>query len=171
MRKVYTLFKMKMQPWIKAIPESPAHGSGTFQKRLWRLVSDYVRLRDFLKYKRCVATDFCFTTWGESQAGHFKSYSTCNGMFKFDPINIHAQSAPSNSWGGMETGQRFADELRRRYGTDYIQKINDGNRKYQGTNIRDSIVIEYMEKILEMMAELPEQPIYYERVITLRNKL
>ena len=42
--------------WLKAIPESKAHGAGTYQKRLWRLTSDYVRIRDWYEYGVCAAT-------------------------------------------------------------------------------------------------------------------
>ena len=84
--------------WIQAIPENKSHGSGTYQKRLWKLTSDYVRIRDFYKYGRCVATGEHFSEWkgANVQAGHLKNYATCNGLYKFDVRNIHAQSSRSN---------------------------------------------------------------------------
>ena len=85
--------------WIRAIPQG-RHGSGHLQKRLWRLTSDMVRISDFYKYGgKCVATGKQLATWNDGQAGHFKSWQKCNGMYKFNTNNIFLQSAYSNSSG------------------------------------------------------------------------
>ena len=159
--------KKGMPAWIKAIPESQAHGSGTYQKRLWRLVSDFVRIRDFHSFQgRCVATGAKIGHWRDGNAGHYKSYSVCNGMFKFDESNIHLQSAQSNAWGGMDIGHNFAEELNRR-NKDSVWGIECDNRLYQNTNITTTMVIEKMRDILSKMKDLPEKPEYYARVLLL----
>ena len=160
--------KKGMPSWIKAIPESQAHGSGTYQKRLWRLLSDFTRIRDFHSFGGvCVATGAKIGHWSEGNAGHFNSYSVCNGMYKFCEDNIHLQSASSNSWGGMEVGHAFARELCRRYGENAVWNIECDNKLYQGTNITNTMVIEKMRDIIQKMGELKEQPEYYQRVISL----
>lgn len=156
---------MKLPKWAKAIPESQAHGSGSLQKRLWRVVSDYVRIRDWYKYKgRCVATGRLINHWTDGQAGHFISYAKCNGMFKFDVRNIHLQSARSNSWGDYEDWKGYEQELKRR-GLD-VEFLHSQNRSTQ-LKLYDTDVIEEIRSLLEEFKELPEKPAYYQRVMEL----
>ena len=153
--------------WIQAIPENKSHGSGTYQKRLWKLTSDYVRIRDFYKYGRCVATGEHFSEWkgANVQAGHLKNYATCNGLYKFDVRNIHAQSSRSNRFPTYDDHINFRKEVARRgYDWDLFEKESNANN---GARIYDSEVIEQIEKVLISMKDLPEQPDYYERAINL----
>ena len=157
--------------WVKSIPESSAHGSGTYQKRLWKLTSDYVRIRDFYKYGCCVATQERFDEWKSPnvQAGHLKNYSTCNGLYKFDVRNIHAQSSRSNRFPTYDDHINFRKEVERRgYDWDLFEKENNANN---GCRLYDSEVIEQMKVVLNMMKDLPEQPEYYERAVMLLNEL
>ena len=154
--------------WIKAIPESDGHGSGTYQKRLWRLISDYVRIRDWYSFdKRCVATGNKIKHWSEGQAGHYKPFTVCWGMYKFDPDNIHMQSAHSNAWGGADDGYGYGLELQRRYGEDYLTLIDEDNLLHKGEQITQTKVVEMMQDCLRYMAKLQEQPKYYKRAIKL----
>lgn len=151
--------------WLRAIPESQSHGSGTFQKRLWKITSDYVRIRDFYAYGCCVATGKRFEHWNESHAGHLKPYSTCNGLFKFDIRNIHAQHGNSNKWGNFDTFRDFEKVVRNRgYDFDLFEKEN---RDAQGSSLRDSEVLEEIKKRLILMKDLPEKPEYFERAYSL----
>ena len=153
--------------WIKAIPESKAHGAGTYQKRLWKLTSDYVRIRDFHKYGCCAATGKQFETWKgpACQAGHLKPYSTCNGLFKFDVRNIHAQHGNSNKFGNYDDFRNFEKEVKRRgYDWDQFERENNLNN---GCRLYDSDVIEAIKHLLNEMSKLPEQPEYYERAVNL----
>jgi hypothetical protein len=152
--------------WIKAIPMG-RHGSGHLQKRLWRLTSDYCRIRDWHKYDgRCVATGKKLASWNDGQGGHFKSWQKCNGMFKFELLNIHLQSAYSNSWGDKDDWKRFEKELVRRYGKGILHFIEEMN-KITPLKITNEKVIEDMKWLLAELKDLPEQPPYYQRVISL----
>lgn len=151
--------------WLKAIPESQAHGSGTCQKRLWRVVSDYVRIRDWHAHKVCVATGTRINHWTEGQAGHLKPYSNCNALYKFDVRNIHMQSASSNKWGNRDTWKEYEKVVRAR-GYD-IDAFERENRKATGASLRDSEVIEQIKRVLKKMERLPEQPTYYKRATML----
>lgn len=154
-----------LPPYIKAIPESQAHGSGTYQKRLWRLVSDYVRIRDWYDHKVCVATGTKIEHWTKGQAGHLKPYSTCNGLFKFDLRNIHMQSSSSNKWGNYDTFKDFEKVVRNRgYDFDAFEKEN---RKAQGCSLRNSDVEKQIRKMLVLMQHLPEKPDYFDRAFSL----
>lgn len=151
--------------WIDAIPASQSHGSGILQKKLWRLVSDYVRIRDWYKFQgECVATGKYIQEWKEGQAGHFISYSTCNGIFKFDVDNIHMQSAQSNSWGGREDWKKYEDTLSARYGPGHVPLLELKNRDTGPKfSVKDTETL--MKDLLTRMADLPEQPEYYQKVI------
>lgn len=161
--------KKSTAPWLKAIPSTGVHGSGLTQKRLWRLVSDYCRIRDFHRWKVTVDSGEIITDWHDTDAGHYHAYSVCNGMFKFDERNVHAQSRNGNAWGGASAGHRFAEELVRRYGKAYPRFILEQNARFHGTTVNESKVIEKIEDVLAKMAELPEQPDYFQRVMELRD--
>lgn len=153
--------------WVKAIPPSNSHGSGDLQKRLWRVVSDYVRIRDWYAYKGlCVATGAYIRHWSEGDAGHWKSYAVCNGLFKFAPINIHLQSKSSNGWGGQEIGHSFGENLKQRYGDEILREINAANMRHSLKFTTQEILL-LLERTIEEQGKLPEQPNYYPRVVTL----
>lgn len=155
--------------WIKAIPEG-SHGSGTYQKRLWKLVSDYCRIRDWYKYDGYVVDKpERVEHWSHGDGGHFIPYTKCNGMFKFSPLNVHLQSKSGNAWGGSLVGFPFGKELERRYGNYYITMLNEENKAYHNESIRTANIVEAMGTILLLMDELEEKPIYYERVLELRS--
>lgn len=161
----------KIPRWVKAIPESQAHGSGTLQKRLWRLVSDFVRIRDWYRYDgRCVATGRYIAHWTLGDAGHFISWSKCNGMFKFDRSNIHLQSKSSNGWGDRDDWKAFEKELVRRVNPDIVEALERVNRS-SDIKIPTSYLIVEMQEVLREMEFLPEQPDYYARVLTLQSEV
>lgn len=153
-------------PWVKAVPESTSHGSGSLQKRLWRLTSDYVRIRDWYKYGTCVATGAKIRHWSEGDAGHWKSYSVCRGLFKFETTNIHLQSKTSNGWGGQEIGHQFGETLKQRYGEKILDDLTVLNQMHD-LKVSSQQLTERMKMRLEQLGELPEQPEYYARVISL----
>jgi len=151
--------------WLKAIPESQSHGSGTYQKRLWRLTSDYVRIRDFHLFGVCAATGARIEHWRDGQAGHLKPYTNCNALYKFDLRNIHMQSASSNKWGNFDTFRDFEKVVRNR-GYDF-DAFEQENNKARGASLRDGEVLEAIKFLLLFMNELPEKPEYFERAYNL----
>ena len=151
--------------WIRAIPISQGHGSGILQKKLWRLVSDLVRIRDWYEYKVCVATGKKIEHWTLGDAGHFRPYSICRGIFKFDERNIFLQSKRSNGFGEYDDWIAFEDEVVRR--TSYDKAGMDRLNLAHELKLNDSMVIEKMRDILSKMKDLPEKPEYYARVLLL----
>lgn len=164
---------MKAPKWVSAIKHnSNSHGSGILQKKLWKLVSDYTRIRDWYQYnKRCVASGDYIEHWSYGDPGHFIPWSVSHGMFKFDIWNIHLQSKNSNAWGGANDGERFAKELQRRYGDGFIEELRVENRNHMGEKLSTDLIVQEMADILELMKTLPEQPDYFERVMNLKNEL
>lgn len=166
-KKLKVIGGVQIEPWIKAIPESQSHGSGTLQKRLWRLVSDYVRIRDWHAYRgKCVASGAFLPRWQDGNAGHFKPYSRCNGLFKFDPRNIFLQKPQSNILGSYEDWISFEEEILRRTGMNR-HSIDKLNQEYS-LKFSNQDVVKQMELMLNRMKALPEQPDYFQRVQSLR---
>lgn len=155
-----------MEKWIKAVPISKSHGSGPLQKKLWRLTSDCVRIRDWLKYNKCAATGKIIPHWSMGQAGHYKAYSKCNGMAKFDTDNIFLQSYVSNGFGDHEDWKVFEAEIRSRgYDPDAFERKNrDTPLKFTTQE-----VIDKMKERIEELETFPEQyrPDYYKRIKSL----
>jgi hypothetical protein len=152
--------------WIRAVPHgSRDHGSGPLQKKLWRVTSDFVRIRDWHEYGACAATGKRLEHWRNGQAGHFKAWTKCNAIAKFDTRNIHLQGAQSNSWGDFEDWKTFEAELIRR-GYD-LEQFHRDNLALQGAQLKETDVIAKLEETLTNMGALREQPDYYPRAIKL----
>lgn len=163
--------KAELPKWLKAIPESKAHGSGTYEQRLWRITSDYVRIRDAYKWKYTVDGQYILD-WSYTQAGHYISYTHCNNLFKFHPMNIHAQGAKSNMLSSAHEGKLFGDELIRRYGKDYLKKIDKENQNnklhyYSMKGVHEDEVMTMIKDRLDDFKELEEMPDYVKRAISL----
>lgn len=155
--------------WIRAIPLG-SHGSGHLQQRLWRLTSDYCRIRDWYRWgNKDVASDRIIPDWRSGQGGHFISYTACRGIFKFDESNIHLQHGYSNKFPTRETIKHFEEELARRYGKEYVAGLEIANRETP-LPIRNEDVLKEIEWYLNDFKNLPEQPDYYERVIKLKKE-
>lgn len=163
--------KRDKEAWIRAIPPSPAHGSGTLQQRLWRLVSDYVRIRDWHQFEgKCIATGKYIPHWTQGNAGHFKAYSRCNGIYKFDVRNIHLQAASSNVWGTMDDWFSYAEELEKRHGITKVM-IDAENQQTSLKSLSTENILNQMKRLLADMGDLKEQPDYYQRASTLLAEL
>jgi hypothetical protein len=177
--------ELNMPAWIRAIRPHRGHGNGAWEQRLWKLTTDYVRIRDWYKYNgRCVATGEYIPHWKNGTAGHFIRFSVCNGAFKYDPMNIHLQSFNSNlgivddipdieyQWGyspEQETAEAFARELNRRYGRHYTQYLETQNRSMRNSRLGTPEVHKLIIEAFNRLAYLPEQPHYYQRILDLRN--
>jgi len=157
--------------WLKAIPDpgKTAHGSGTIQRRLWKVTSDFVRIRDWYKWGHFSVTGPKLYSWQSGQAGHYKGYTRCSGIYKFDDRNIHLQDAQSNAWGTAEDGAHFKEELIRRYGADFVAAIDTDNAATP-MKITAEQVMEKIRFYLAEMAALPEQPEYYARCVKLMKE-
>lgn len=154
--------------WIKAIPEG-AHGSGTLQKRLWRLTSDYVRIRDFLEFGTYIDSGEKILDWNDAQAGHWRSYSQCHGMYKFNIDNIHAQTPKGNSWPTGTTWDNYRRNLIKRYGEEYVEYIDRINRpEHWRVPITKDMVLRDIESKIGAISFLRIKPPYYKRMIELR---
>lgn len=158
--------------WTKCIPQG-SHGSFIMQKKLWKTVSDYVRILDFHAFGKCISCNRRFQTWQESQGGHYKAFSSCRGFSKFDVRNIFAQCAICNSAGSKNfvsskdtnvIGGNFKDNIRSRFGEERIKFIESLD-SYPTEKMEEYICVDKIKDIILLMKELPEKPPYYEKVI------
>lgn len=153
--------------WIKAIPRG-VHGSGHLQQRLWRLKSDFVRIRDWTQFGTFIDTAVPICNWYDAQAGHWRSFAECRGMFKFHEMNIHAQSPKGNSWPTSTTWENYRKNLTNRYNSQFIDAIDLSNKNWP-LKITTELVLKEMERTIRMIEMLSTQPPYWERMMKLRE--
>jgi len=153
----------KQFPFISKIPIG-SHGHGKYQKKLWRVISDTVRIRDWYKYKTCIACGRIISHWKDLQAGHYKAYSVCRGFSRWDTKNIFGECGICNTgFNGNEIGVKFKEGILKRHGQERIDYI-DMLSKYPSEKLDDFNVCLLIKEVLKEMKNLPEQPDYYFKV-------
>lgn len=159
-----------MFPWIRKIPISQSHGSGKYQKKLWKVTSDFVRIRDWYEYNgECISCGRIMPSWSDKtwQACHYKSFGSCRGYSKFDVKNIFGGCSYDNTgWNANDTASIFKENIIKRYGQkrlDYIDML----AKYPTEKMDDYKCVLLIKEILKDMASLPEQPDYWHDVINM----
>ena len=90
----------------------------------------------------------------EGQAGHFRSWSKCNGMFKYNDKNLALICAGCNSFGDGVTNANFAAEMQRRHGADYVEWITTMNNAQHGTKMETEELVKYAQEIQRKIATL-----------------
>ena len=91
---------------------------------LWAIFSDYVRLRDFLKYGKCVSCPHRFENWRDGDAGHYVSVTRGNFLTLFDEENVHLQCKRCNNpeWT-VDAAIPYRIELDRRLGAGTADRV------------------------------------------------
>lgn len=155
---------MSKSTWITKIKPG-SHGSTPTQKRYWRVVSDSVRIRDWYKYKRCIACNNPIYNWQDSQAGHYRAWAVCRGYSKWDKLNIFGECAICNTgFNGNEIGAMFKEGIIKRYGQDRIEYINKLS-SYPSEKMDDLVIEQKIINEIIEMEKLPEKPDYYYQII------
>ena len=113
---------LKTLPYYKSIPRKYRY-TNPVKDKAWTLLSDYTRMRDFIKFGTCIATGKRITNWRDMDAGHYESMSGHGSLVGFSELNIHAQSPMSNKIGGMADGARYKENLIKRYGKKILKDI------------------------------------------------
>jgi hypothetical protein len=156
---------MKFTPpkWLGCIPQG-THGSGIIQKKYWKVISDYVRITDWYKYKVCISCGKHIEHWSMGQAGHYRAWSVCRGYSKWDPINIFMQCAYCNNSNDNLVSTNFAKNIVIRYGQDRLDTLENFTNR-QTDKLEDHVIVGFIEKVIKDMGDLPEQPEYYQKAI------
>lgn len=91
---------------------------------LWAIFSDYIRLRDFLKYRKCVSCNHRFEHWRDGDAGHYVSVTRGNFFTLFHEKNVNLQCKRCNNpdWTS-DAAIPYRIELDRRWGAGTADEI------------------------------------------------
>ena len=137
----------KVPRWFSKLPAG-SHGSTPSQKKAWKVVSDYVRQRDFTKYAgKCVSCFRRLDRWQDGQAAHYRPWSTCNGLAKFNIKNLALSCAICNYGSGADVGYAFGNELVNRYGYEIFHEIELDNNEHKGKKIEEYELVEMVARL------------------------
>lgn len=133
----------------------PALRYSGIKGKTWKILSDYVRMRDFILYGVCISSGKRIENWNDTDAGHYVSMGGHGALVGFSDINIHAQAKSDNAFGGMEAGARYRDELVRRYGENILVEIE--NLKRGSVKADDYFFIDKLNEIRGKFLQLKEK--------------
>lgn len=120
---------------------------GTQKKKLWKVFSQYIRLRD---------KGVCFTCglerpWKQMQAGHFIPRAAGGLALYFDEQNVHCQCYRCNiNLGGY--GAEYARRLREKFGDDIVDDLYQKRNEIRKYTIEDydNLIEVYKQKFKEL---------------------
>jgi hypothetical protein len=124
-----------------------SHGTTPFQKRYWKIVSEVVREEDWRKYGKCVSCGIHIDDWRFADCGHYKAWARCNGWFKFDRRNLSIQCKGCNRLSDGPVGHNFGKELKRRYGPNHLDWIEQENLRHKNEKIEAWQLVEATAKL------------------------
>lgn len=137
----------KVPKWFSKLPTG-SHGSTPSQKKAWKVVSDYVRQRDFNLYAgKCVSCFRRLDRWQDGQAAHYFPWSTLNGLSKYNLKNLALSCAICNYGSGANIGFEFGNELVRRYGYEVLNEIDIDSKQHHGKKIEEWELVEMVAKL------------------------
>lgn len=156
-------YKYTPPKWLGCIPQG-THGSSIIQKKYWKVVSDFVRIRDFEKYGTCISCGLN-KPFERIQAGHYKSWASCRGYSKWDTMNIFGECDFCNTgFNSNEVGAKFRDGIIKRYGQeriDYIESLSS----YPTEKLEDHVIVDKIKSVILDMSTLKAKPDYYEKIL------
>ena len=93
----------------------------TLDAKLWKMFSEYVRLRDRFQddWCKCISCG-CIKHWKEMHAGHFIDRQ--HKGVKFNEQNVHAQCCHCNTYGQGEQ-YRYGESIIKKYGSGIIDEL------------------------------------------------
>ncbi len=161
----------KPPSWVGCIPQG-SHGNTSMQKKFWKMTSDYVRIKDFNDYGgTCPGCRmFRFHTWKDGDCGHFKSWGASHCYAKYMLINLALICSGCNKNEDGIVGHNFGEELRKRYGSDVKERIEDFNRQNAGARMEDVQLVGRMEEMIHWFKELEDKPDYWNTLISNYDK-
>lgn len=145
--------KYTVPSWFKQITPG-SHGNTPSQKRLWRVVSEYVRQRDWNRYKCCTVCSTYLPDWKDGDCGHYRAWSVSNGFFKYELTNLALLCKSCNRLSDGVIGHKFGEALKRRYGQDHLAWIEEENKKHHGEKMEEWDLVALAEKIINLTKKL-----------------
>jgi hypothetical protein len=120
--------------------------------KAWCILSDYVRCRDFIKYRTCISSNKPIYDWRESDAGHFYSMGGHGAYLGFNDMNVHMQSPNDNRQASAHSGAIYRDNLEKRYGKELLEYLEKA--KNEQVKADDFWFIEKIKEIHALFAQL-----------------
>jgi len=137
--------------YYSKIPTNTKRGKDALAKKAWVITSDYIRMRDFIKYGFCASCKKTIVNWRESDPAHYHTFAGNGALLAFNDLNIHMSCKYCNGFRGAAAGHEMADEMARRYGDGILNELLV--IKNQTTKADDWF---YIDKIMEMYGKFQE---------------
>ena len=127
------------------------------KSRYWDYFSDKIRLRDFVKYGKCISGGEGFKRWQDSQAGHFISAGNCGFSLLFDETNVSAECQYDNAFNSNHQ-LLYAENLDKRYGKGTAENLKERYKEYhfKGKTTKEWTKREYEIKLEELKQEVSD---------------
>jgi hypothetical protein len=110
-------------PYYGKIHGDTKRGKDPLSKKAWVITSEYVRMRDYIKYGYCVSCGSRIENWRMSDPAHFHSFGGNGALSGFNLMNIHMSCKMCNGFRGAVAGHEMAQELEKRYGAGIIDSL------------------------------------------------
>lgn len=146
-----------VQLWIyyMGLKRKKKKSLSSFQNKCWKVFSEYIRLRDADEngIGSCISCGIK-KHWKELQAGHYVAKSLSLAL-RFHVKNVHPQCVACNLWRhGNPTSYALA--LKRRYGDDILEELDDIRRTNEGMRYYESDYCEMIEKFENELENLKQ---------------
>lgn len=128
---------------------------GGVKGKAWRILSEFTRMRDFIKYGVCISSGKRIDDWKYVDPGHYFTMGGHGALIGFCDMNIHAQSKDDNAWGGMEAGARYKEGLIRRYGESILVELE--KIKSQSVKADDWFYLDKIKEIYDKFQQLKKE--------------
>jgi len=114
--------------------------------KAWAIISDFVRMRDFILYGTCVSCGKRITDYRNGDAGHYITMGGHGALIGFCTDNIHLQCKHCNQNSGADIGAEFEREIIRR-GVDikYLNILKNNSTKADDWFFLDLIIKTYKQ--------------------------
>lgn len=133
-------------PYYGKIGPSKGRYKG-IKDKAWTILSDYVRMRDWLCYGACVSSGKPIAHWRDGDAGHYYSMGGHGAYIGFDEMNVHMQSPNENRQGSAHSGAYYKEELLRRYDQNMLDRLE--RLKHETVKADDWFFISRIEDLYE----------------------
>lgn len=147
-------------PYYGKIPSSTPRGKDTLRKKSWCITSDFIRLRDYIKYGYCVSCGKPCSEWRNTDPAHFHSFAGNGVLSGFNLMNMHMSCKHCNGFRGAVAGHEMANEIVLRYGEGIIKELNEVRNKT--TKADDFFFISIIENVHSLLKVLKENNQDYE---------
>lgn len=125
--------------------------------RFWDHFSDYIRLRDFLRYGTCISCGRKVRSYKDLQAGHYMAAGNCGFALVFNEFNVNGECAGCNAFD-LNHHVGYRENLNKRYGEGTAEKLEDMYRDshFRGKTTKEWTKLEYEIKKEHYKKEIEE---------------